>query len=163
MTRVTDEVGEATGPRLPRLELPWADGPAAGHHGDHVVMASRLELRRWRDVPGFLMAALRLRSLFRRSPGAVALSLRAAPGRRTFWTLSAWEDRASLGAYAGHDVHAAVMERFRPLMAGSTFVDWDASGPDRPRWSEARERLGAVMRAASEREAAEAASCASPS
>ena len=79
--------------------LPWkapnspppADGPVT-------VMASRLELRRLSDVPSFLAAALRIRRQMLASPGVLGLSLIARPLRRTFWTLSAWQDQAAMSA-----------------------------------------------------------------
>jgi hypothetical protein len=50
-------------------------------------MASRLELQRLRDVPRFLIAALRIRRQMLDSPGAVGLSLIARPLQHAFWTL----------------------------------------------------------------------------
>jgi len=46
-------------------------------------MASRLELRRLRDVPSFLAAALRIRRQMLASPGVLGLSLIARPLHRT--------------------------------------------------------------------------------
>lgn len=129
--------------------LPWIDGRSADTPAAVVVMASRLELTRHRDVPAFLLAALRLRRLFRRADGGVGLALLAEPRRRTFWTVSAWDDHASIGAYNRHEVHAAVVERFRPRMAGSTFTTWSATAADLPvSWADARERLAAAGRPA---------------
>jgi hypothetical protein len=104
------------------------------------VMASRLELRRLRDVPPFLAAALRIRRQMLASPGVLGVSLIAKPLRRTFWTLSAWQDQDFLRAATGCQPHAETMRRFRPLMAGSSFVTWTAAGVPIA-WQEARRRL----------------------
>lgn len=96
---------------------PPANGPVT-------VMASRLELRRRRDVPSFLAAALRIRRQMLGSPGVMGVSLIARPLARTFWTLSAWQDQAALSAAAGYQPHPRIIKRFRPLMAGSAFVTW---------------------------------------
>lgn len=122
--------------------LPWTapkplprslDSPAT-------VMASRLELRRLRDVPSFLAAALRIRRQMLASPGVLGVSLIARPLRRTFWTLSAWQDQAFLRAATSRQPHVEIMTHFRPLMAASSFVTWTAA--DLPiAWEEARRRL----------------------
>jgi hypothetical protein len=51
--------------------LPWTiPKPLPPHDGHVTVMASRLELRRRRNVPSFLVAALRIRQQMLTSPGA---------------------------------------------------------------------------------------------
>lgn len=123
--------------------LPWSTPKAPAPADDPViVMASRLELRRLRDAPAFLAAALRIRRQMLRSPGALGLSLIARPLRRTFWTLSAWQDRAALSATVGRQPHEQIMKRFRPRMAGASFVTWTARAADLPiGWDEALRRL----------------------
>lgn len=119
--------------------LRWRTGPAVHTNGDKetIVMASVLELERLRDVPRFLVAALRLRRLFATSPGAIRLSLTAIPLRTTFWTLSQWEDQASADAYTRHPAHVDVMRAFAPRMRGSTFATWTEPGSPGPTWSRA--------------------------
>lgn len=103
-------------------------------------MASRLGLRRLSDVPSFLVSALRIRRQMLTSPGALGVSLVARPLQRTFWTLSAWQDQAALSATVGRQPHREIMTRFRPRMAGSSFVTWTA--PVLPiSWDEALRRL----------------------
>lgn len=106
-----------------------------------VTMASRLELRRLRDVPAFLIAALRLRRRFADVDGGVRLDLEARPLRRTFFTLSTWRDRDALDAYTADPLHRDVMRTFRSRMAGSAFVTWDHDGSSLPGWTDARSRL----------------------
>jgi hypothetical protein len=103
-------------------------------------MASRLELRRLRDVPSFFAAALRIRRQMLAAPGVLGLSLIARPLHRTFWTLSARQDQAALRAATGRQPHVQIMKHFRPLMTASSFVTWTAT--DLPiQWDEARHRL----------------------
>lgn len=132
---------------LPVLRVRWVSGPGrvsrelAVRGEGRVVMASRLELRRFRDVPVFVVASLEMRRLFRRTPGADALSLRASLIGRTFWTLSVWESREALRAYAADAAHVAVMRRFHLAMKMSQFVDWSIAGADMPTWQQARRRI----------------------
>lgn len=128
--------------------LPWAAGLGAADAPETVVMASVLQLRRLRDVPGFLAAALRLRRLFASSPGAVRLSLVAIPLRLTFWTLSQWESQADLDVYTRHPNHVEVMRTYAPRMAGSTFTTWIETDSSTPTWQRARSEIARARRAA---------------
>lgn len=123
--------------------LPWtAPKPPPQAVGPAIVMASRLELLRLRDVPSFLAAALRIRRQMLGSPGALGVSLIARPARRTFWTLSAWQDQAALSSVVGRQPHKQIMNHFRPRMAGSAFVTWTAPATALPiPWDEALKRL----------------------
>ena len=124
--------------------LPWTLGPSQPSDSAATAMVSRLVLRRFRDVPAFLGAALRLRSLFRQSPGAIRLSLQAVPMARTFWTLSTWESDESLNAYARHPLHVEVMRRFGPELTTSTFLTWTTPASELPAWPDARARVAAA-------------------
>lgn len=123
--------------------LPWTAPKPTPTAADPVtVMASRLELRWLRDVPRFLAAALRIRRQMLGSPGALGLSLIARPLRRTFWTLSAWQDQAALSATVGREPHRQIMRRFRPRIASSAFVTWTAPATAMPiPWDDALRRL----------------------
>lgn len=123
--------------------LPWTTPkPSRPEDGPVTVMASRLELRRLRDVPSFLAAALRIRRQMLSSPGALGVSLIARPMHRTFWTLSAWQDQAALSAAVGREPHRQIMKRFRPRMAGSSFVTWTAQATALPiPWDDALHHL----------------------
>jgi hypothetical protein len=123
--------------------LPWSatTSPPPGD-GQVTVMASRLELRRLRDVPSFLAGAWQIRRQMLGSPGALGLSLIAKPLHRTFWTLSAWQDQAALRAAAGGQPHRRIIKHFQPRMAGSAFVTWTAPATALPiPWEEALRRL----------------------
>jgi heme-degrading monooxygenase HmoA len=123
--------------------LPWTTGAAAASAPGEtaVVLASRLDLRNFRDVPGFLRAALALRRHFREVPGGVGLALHAQPLHRRFFTLSAWTDEAAMQAFVEDPAHVAVMRRFRTAIATSAFTTWSARRDAVPSWPDAKERL----------------------
>ncbi|UXA21325.1 hypothetical protein [Mycobacterium sp. SMC-4] len=108
-----------------------------------VVLASRFQLRRYRDVVPFFVAALRIDAEVRRSEGAVGLALIAQPLRRTFYTLSAWRDQAAIDAMIATEPHRSVMLRYRELTSDSRFTTWSASDATPPTWQDARHHLGA--------------------
>jgi hypothetical protein len=53
-------------------------GPAAG---TGIAFASRLPLRRYRDIPGFLRDTRTVRAQLREAPGLAGYSLRAIPAQ----------------------------------------------------------------------------------
>ena len=125
--------------------LPWTPGTAHQATSDEVVvMASRLELRRLRDVPAFLRAALRLRRRFTTTPGGMGLSLYAQPASKRFYTLSAWTDEAAMAGFTRDPAHVEVMTRFRPRMAGSRFTTWTPAAGTVPTWPDALAQLAAA-------------------
>ena len=123
------------------LTIPWTSAKKQPQTAA-LVQVSRLELARKRDVPGFLIAALRLRRLTLRIPGAGGLSLRAQPLRRTFWTLSTWHDEAAIGEFMRTPGHRAVMVKYRDRMAGSHFHTWSRADQSigKPSWADAHRR-----------------------
>jgi hypothetical protein len=123
------------------LTIPWTSAKKQPQTAA-LVQVSRLELARKRDVPGFLIAALRIRRLTLRIPGAGGLSLRAQPLRRTFWTLSTWHDEAAIGEFMRTPGHRAVMVKYRDRMAGSHFHTWSRADQSiaKPSWVDAHRR-----------------------
>ncbi len=129
--------------------LPWTPVEEPAPDDVVVVLGSKLELRSYRHIVGFLRAALRVRRQVRRSPGAVGVSLIAQPLRKTFWTLSAWSDGSQLDAFVGNRPHADVMRRFHDRLEEASFTTWNhrAAALPTPKsnagqlWQEARERL----------------------
>jgi hypothetical protein len=68
-------------------------------------MASRLPLKRYRSIPGFLRATVAIRRQLARSEGLIGHSLKADLLRKTFFTLSAWADETVLNHFAGAQPH----------------------------------------------------------
>ncbi|QFG20337.1 DUF3291 domain-containing protein [Actinomadura sp. WMMB 499] len=127
--------------------LPWIAVESPDPDAEVLVMASRLEVRSLRHVPGFFLASLALLRQARTSPGAHGFTLKADLTKRTFWTLSAWYDRGALQAYSSAEPHLSTMRRKRAVMRDSTFVFWTVRGADLPiGWPDAQERLAAKAR-----------------
>jgi hypothetical protein len=128
--------------------LPWTT--PSGETGprddtDAVLMASRFDLRTLRDVPGFLLAAMRIRRQMLAAQGVLGVSLIAKPAHKTFFTLSAWQDRNALDAAVAREPHAQTMTRFHPRMAAARFVFWTAARSELPpSWPDALDRLHAA-------------------
>ena len=109
---------------------------------DYVVMASRLPLRRYRDIAEFLGATRAIRAQLAAAEGVVGYTLDAKPLGKTFWTLSAWESDEALDRFARTDPHRSRVADIRPHMLPTTFVRWSLSGKELPpKWPDARQRV----------------------
>ncbi len=127
--------------------LGWITPNPAPPHQQVFVMASRFELKSLSDVPKFLIKSLSSWSQVKKARGAYGASLIAQPFKRVFYTLSAWEDRSTLYAYAKADPHGEAMRAMRPACRRSTFVYWEADSAQLPiSWDEAKRRLDAKAR-----------------
>jgi hypothetical protein len=73
--------------------IPWTRLADPDPDRDYVVMASRLPLRRYRNITAFLGATRAIRKQLAATEGVVGYTLDAKPLRKTFWTLSRVEER----------------------------------------------------------------------
>lgn len=122
--------------------LPWTTPNPARPQTRALVMASRLEVRSYKDVPRFFLKSLAAWRQVKTAPGALGASLIAQPLKRTFWTLSAWESREALYTYAKAEPHRTVMTSLRPTMNESVFTFWEVPVEELPiRWPDARQKL----------------------
>jgi hypothetical protein len=122
--------------------LPWLQVSVADPGAELTVMASRLPLRRYRHIPGFLRWTMRIRAQLSNAPGLVGYSLDAHLLGKTFWTLSAWTARQPLEEFVRTDPHKAAMAAIRPKMEEPSFVFWTAQSADLPLgWDAARRRI----------------------
>jgi len=68
---------------------------------------------------------------------------------KTFWTLSAWTDHASLDTFVRTEPHLSVMARYHDRLVNPEFTTWTTSASSLPkprgnakdRWTEGRRRL----------------------
>jgi hypothetical protein len=124
--------------------LPWkavSDVPAAT---PCTILVTRLPLRSFRAVPGFLVWTLRIRRQLAQSPGVIGYALDAHVLRKTFWTVSAWTDAEDMARFSTADPHRAAVRAIRPSMRRPSFVRWTATAAALPvAWAEVRRRAAA--------------------
>lgn len=123
--------------------LPWTKGTYQPDEGTEVhVLTSRLPLRRYTDVPRFLMWTMRIRKQLRSAPGCAGYALDAKLLKKTFWTLSAWSDKAAMDRFVGEGAHAAMLVAMRGRVGDPKFVETGAGAGELPLgWGAARERI----------------------
>lgn len=112
-----------------------------GH--EYLVMASHLPLGKIAATVRFLRGVWAVRRQLAGADGLVGYTLRAKPFARDYWTLSVWNDQASLRAFMRTPPHAQLMNSLKPLMGPTKFVQWDIKVADgRPSFGGALEHLG---------------------
>ncbi|GGV65145.1 DUF3291 domain-containing protein [Streptomyces griseoloalbus] len=128
--------------------LPWVTPHPARPDTQAFVMASRFEVRSLKDVPRFFWKSLAAWGQVRKAPGALGASLEARPFGKVFYTLSAWESREALYAYARTDPHKSVMTGVRETMRDSTFTFWEVPVDRLPiDWDDAKRRIAVQAQA----------------
>jgi hypothetical protein len=112
--------------------LPWIVRHPIDPTKRYLAMASRLPLKSYGFVPGFLRDAMRIRRQLADTPGLLGYGLDAQLARKCFWTFSVWEDQASLDAFAGTEPHLGITRRLKPRMEESCFEFLSVSGDSLP-------------------------------
>jgi quinol monooxygenase YgiN len=128
--------------------LPWTIPNPAPPGTQACAMASRFAVRSAKDVPRFFLKSLAAWRQVRSAPGCLGASLLAQPLRRVFYTLSAWENRDTLYAFAATRPHRDIMASLRPTMRSATFTFWDVPAGQLPlTWDDAQRRLAGQAQA----------------
>jgi hypothetical protein len=112
--------------------LPWVQREIPDPDVTYVAMASRLPLKHYRSVPGFLRDTLAIRRQLAEAPGLIGYALDAQLAKRTFWTFSVWQKREDLDLFAAGDPHRRIITRLRPLMAATRFEFFPLPGAELP-------------------------------
>jgi hypothetical protein len=122
--------------------LPWTRFASPAADQRCLVMATRLPLRRYRSIPGFLRRTNAIRHQLSRTEGLIGYGLDAKPLRKQFMTVSAWIDNEHLMRFVAAEPHRSTMRAVKPLMGGTRFITWTATAADLPpTWSDVVRRL----------------------
>jgi len=109
------------------------------------ISVTRLRLRAIRYLPGFAWFAVRSRNQARRATGFRGGAL-LNDRRWTFWTVTAWDDRASMLAYITAGPHRSAMAHLARWCDEASIVHWDQADAALPSWTEADRRMRAEGR-----------------
>jgi hypothetical protein len=120
--------------------LPSRSFNVADRERQYVVLLSYLPLRRWRQIPLFLMHTTRIMDQLRGSKGLVGYSLRAEFIAKRFWTLSVWQDEVALQVFVRAQPHLETMRTMVSRIGATRFIRWTAKGSELPGWDEALSR-----------------------
>lgn len=105
-----------------------------------VVSVTRLRVRRWRHIPGFMWYTFASQRQVVRAAGFSGGRL-LIDARRTFWTLTAWEDERAMKSFRGTGAHAQVMPRLFQWCDEAAYAHWTVPDGKIPDWLQAYEQL----------------------
>jgi hypothetical protein len=96
-----------------------------------IVSLTRLRVRAWRYMPGFIWYTYQSKRQLVRSRGFVVGALASAPSR-TFWTTTAWTDEAAMKRYRDGDWHKRAMPKLLVWCDEASVARWTQETPDLP-------------------------------
>jgi Domain of unknown function (DUF3291) len=110
------------------------------------VSLTRLRLRSLRFLPQFVVLNERAVRQLRNAAGFGRGKLLMDRGL-SFWTMSLWEDEASMRAFRDRGAHRAVMPKLLGWCDEASVAHWSAETGELPDWPEAHARMTAEGRA----------------
>jgi hypothetical protein len=104
------------------------------------VSVTRLRIRSWRFVPGFLYFTLLSWMQARRAEGNRGTSIKRDL-HLTFWTITVWRDEHTMREFRNHGAHQRAMPKLRAWCDEATYAHWQQDGAEPPDLASAFERL----------------------
>ena len=105
-----------------------------------VIVVTRLRLRDPGLFDQFFSAAVAVMEQASASAGNLGADV-LAEANNTYWTRTAWQDRASINAFVSAEPHLATMARISSWCDEGTFVDWEQATAELPDWQVGYDRL----------------------
>lgn len=109
------------------------------------VSVTRLRVRLFRFLPGFLFYALRSSSQAKRAPGILNVGL-LRDANNTYWTRTAWKDEAAMRSFMMTPPHRHAMAKLADWCDEASVVHWLQETSELPDWPEAHRRMVAEGR-----------------
>ncbi len=110
-----------------------------------LISVTRLRVRSFRYLPGFVVLALRSVRQAKRTPGNLGTGL-LREANSTFWTRTAWADEASMRAFMNAMPHRRAMAKLLDWCDEAAVAHWLQESSDLPDWQEAHRRMVAEGR-----------------
>ena len=104
------------------------------------ISVTRLRVRRFVYLRGFILFVLRSARQAKRAAGNLRVSL-LREANRTFWTRTAWRDESSMKAFMLAMPHRKAMEKLAEWCDEAGVVHWTEESAGLPDWHEAHHRL----------------------
>ena len=104
------------------------------------VSITRLRVRSWRYLPGFLWRTMLSARQARAATGNLGMSL-LRDANSVFWTRTVWTDQAAMRAFMMAGSHRKTMPRLLEWCDEASLVDWLQDSAEAPPWPEAHRRL----------------------
>lgn len=105
-----------------------------------LISGTRLRIRSPFYLPQFLWGNELSARQLAHSPGFLGGKL-LVDRDRTFWTVTAWRDEASMRAYRNSGAHRKVMPKLLKWCDEATVVHWSQESSTLPDWREVHQRM----------------------
>ncbi|HVF54886.1 MAG TPA: antibiotic biosynthesis monooxygenase [Pyrinomonadaceae bacterium] len=104
------------------------------------ISVTRLRLRSLRYFLQFFRQSLKTARQAEHAQGFLGGKL-LLEGSKTFWTITAWEDEASMRAYRNAGAHRGVMPSLLEWCDEASVAHWNQERAEIPPWQEAHRRM----------------------
>jgi len=123
-----------------------SDGEPVVGESTATVVATRLQLRGWRQLPRFFRVNSAVVRQLKADPNLISYALKADFLRLRFSTLSIWADDAAIRPFVESGQHRTALAVFDEIAVRdrSAFLRWRTDQPEDVTWEEARRRLAGV-------------------
>lgn len=101
-----------------------------------LISVTRLRVRSIRFLPVFLWYTFKSNQQAKQAQGNLASTLRAQ-GNTVFWTLTVWDNEASMRSYMRSGSHREAMPKLQNWCDEASVVHWHAESATLPSWEEA--------------------------
>ena len=98
-----------------------------------VMVVTRLRLRDPSLLDHFFAAAVAVLEQAKGSHGCVGSEV-LTEAHDAWWTVTAWQDRDTMGVFVGQEPHLTTMSSLDTWCDEATFVDWEQDSADLPDW-----------------------------
>jgi hypothetical protein len=110
-----------------------------------VISVTRLRIRAWRYLPGFLWYTWQSQRQLKRSPGFLGGALSLAPAG-AFWTTTAWADERAMTGFRDSGWHKPAMRKLLEWCDEASLARWTQPTADLPNPVEMLQKLQSLGR-----------------
>jgi len=105
-----------------------------------VIVITRLRLKDPALFDEFFASAVAAVEQAQAASGNLGADVLADAGN-TYWTRTAWQERAAMHGFVGAQPHRSIMSSLDDWCDEATFVHWEQAGAEMPDWQEGYARL----------------------
>jgi Domain of unknown function (DUF3291) len=101
-----------------------------------VISVTRLRVRSWRFIPGFVFTTFRVGRQARQAEGNLAVKI-FRDARNAFWTCTSWDSEASMRAFMLAEPHGPAMRKLLEWCDEAALAHWTQEDEELPSWADA--------------------------
>ena len=105
-----------------------------------LISVTRLRVRSFRYLPGFLWDTFQSVRQVQRSPGFLGGRLLVNSGY-VFWTMTAWQDEAAMNAYRTSGAHRQAMPKLLNWCDEAAVAHWTQESAEIPEWQQTHQHM----------------------